>query len=305
MLPVTPGEYVTLSVWMRKSGAQTSLRLRLRCSDGTNWIATETSTTSILTSSWQRASVTLQIPAGATYLSAYGVNQTTSDAVGDVWQASGLLVEKSSVLSEYFDGVTTPDSDLTPSWSGTADASPSTLSGVQVSGATVTQSGVNVAIYSFTRRALRVMTTAPGSSNSWVAPGGDNGGLRLGMLPGRTYTALATVTLLQAQSGSGFTSPRQLRALRDGYVGLGAGASAPNLPGSYPLRITFTVPTDATSVFIRLYNGSGQGAGDVYWDELAIVEGVYTGPYLDGDMPNCVWRGTPHASRSVGYPPSA
>lgn len=36
-----------------------------------------------------------------------------------------------------------------------------------------------------------------------------------------------------------------------------------------------------------------------------MIEGVYTGPYIDGDMPGCIWRGAPHASASVGYAPAA
>jgi hypothetical protein len=51
----------------------------------------------------------------------------TSLQVGDTLDATGLLVEKSSVLGPYFDGSYSPDPDLTPSWTGTPNESASVL----------------------------------------------------------------------------------------------------------------------------------------------------------------------------------
>jgi hypothetical protein len=75
-----------------------------------------------------------------------------------------------------------------------------------------------------------------------------------------------------------------------------------NVAGTQKLRLTFTVDTWATSGFIEFFNGAYVGGGDVWWDDIMVVEGNYTGDYVDGAKPLAKWNGTADASTSVGYP---
>ena len=50
-------------------------------------------------------------------------------AAGDVWFVGDYLTERTGTIGAYFDGSTSPDPDLTPSWTGTPNASESILSG--------------------------------------------------------------------------------------------------------------------------------------------------------------------------------
>ena len=63
--------------------------------------------------------------------------------------------------------------------------------------------------------------------------------------------------------------------------------------------MTFTY--DGTTIDVAgtlsLYNGASQGNGDVWWDDLLIIEGTYTGPYFDGSTPAMVRRN--YASNSA------
>lgn len=51
-------------------------------------------------------------------------------SAGKVFLAGECCVEKTTALGDYFDGSYSPDPDLTPSWTGAENASPSVLSGV-------------------------------------------------------------------------------------------------------------------------------------------------------------------------------
>jgi len=57
---------------------------------------------------------------------------------------------------------------------------------------------------------------------------------------------------------------------------------APNTAGEYVLGGTFTTPSVFTGYnSIRLYHGGLIGAGDVWWDDVLLVEGNYTGAYFE------------------------
>lgn len=138
----------------------------------------------------------------------------------------------------------------------------------------------------------------PGVDNdSSVSVGGDSGGgLRLGMQAGRTYTVLGTIHLEAAQAGT--LHPRARRIVVHTFNGaydIPESSQAPNAAGTTELRLTFTVPADATAAWIRLYNGSSTSTDLVYWDSIMLIEGAYDGPYIDGATGG-TWAGTPDDS---------
>ncbi|GAB2702096.1 hypothetical protein BKA24_001725 [Microbacterium marinum] len=229
-------------------------------------------------------------------------------AAGDTLDAMDALVIEGDYAGEYFDGDTSPDADLVPGWAGAVGASPSALLGAQVDGIPLSSARAAVLSTAWMKRSrysVRMIPLRSDITDNHIAIGGDTGGFRLGMRPGGTYTALATMRLAGAQTGNVATNARRIRpiyrAAAGNYVELPS-AAAPNAAGQTTLRHTFTIPADATEAFLRIQMGTAAGGGDMWVDELALIAGDYPGPYIDGDIPGCVWRGTPHASSSIGYP---
>ncbi|HWH00397.1 MAG TPA: LamG-like jellyroll fold domain-containing protein [Pilimelia sp.] len=126
---------------------------------------------------------------------------------------------------------------------------------------------------------LEITPVTPSSNDTYVAVGGDNGGLRLGMQPGRTYRMTGWIFVPAA---SGLTPGYHQRGLR--IVGFHkAGASyaevaspmAGFVEGWQELSVVMSVPAGATEAFFRLYNGHQGGSGKkVYWDNLSVTEVV-------------------------------
>ena len=135
----------------------------------------------------------------------------------------------------------------------------------------------------------------------------------LGLEPGKTYTASATIMLLSAQSGSLDSGARKiLVGTNDGSTvgwNFAASPAADNAAGVTRLSVTFTIPAGET-IFLRLMNGST--GTPVWWDGLTIEEGTTTGEFFDGDTEDGTtdneshyrWTGTPHASTSEKYLPA-
>lgn len=252
---------------------------------------------------WQRVSHTFTLPSNATGLSlGIGCAGSSTDSNFVVYIDS-VLLEKSPVLGTYFDGSQTPDGDLMPSWTGTVNGSASILSGALAN--TITSNSASFISWGWSSRgstSLRIISKVS-TTDSFASIGGDINAMRLGMQPGRTYTALARIRLLAPQTSPSGTSSRLIRIYyysNGSYKNIDS-IQATNSAGETALRVTATLPPDTTQAFIRLYNGTSTDNGDVYWDEFMLVEGVYKGNYLDGDSAKSNWLGTAHASTSAGY----
>lgn len=87
-------------------------------------------------------------------------------------------------------------------------------------------------------------------------------------------------------------------------------AQAPNAVGEHRVSVTFTVPADAKTFFVRAMNGSTQDT--VRLSYVSFEEGAANGEYWDGDTPSGEtdneshyrWTGEPHASTSEKYLPA-
>lgn len=120
--------------------------------------------------------------------------------------------------------------------------------------------------------AIRVNASA--SSASWINIGGDVGGIRLGLVPGKTYVASGTLYLDAALTGSVDALARRIVA----YTRIGTGAyvttqssAAANAAGaSTRVSVTFTVPATASEAFLRLFHG--HTGGSLYWHSLRLSE---------------------------------
>lgn len=153
-------------------------------------------------------------------------------------------------------------------------------------------------------RSLQIAAPAA-AANGYVLLAGAVGGMTgkgVTFVAGQTYTLMARIRLAAAQTGALYTSARQFSV----YTSAGAFHSdqAPNAAGEYDLRLTFTVPPTATSCYVLLWNGAATGGGDVWWDNAALVAGLYDGLYFDGDRSPTArltpsWTGTVNASPSI------
>lgn len=140
---------------------------------------------------------------------------------------------------------------------------------------------------------------------------GDAGAVRAPLVAGKTYTVSGTVYIPVALTGSlhptrvGKIIVHTKSPTINGGNYVETQSSAPAATGASRVKVTFTVPADATEAFIRLYNGATNSATNaVYWDAIQIEEGVTQGLYFDGASQafanrTYAWTGTAHASTSV------
>ena len=141
------------------------------------------------------------------------------------------------------------------------------------------------------------------STDSFAAPGGDVGAMRMGMTAGKTYTMSAILripaTLTGTLDGNRATCIMAFWYVSGGYQSAKSCGGSANV-GTYPLSLTFSLPAGATEAFIRLYHGGNTGTGPVYYDSLMLTEGTTRYDYADGDMDGWIWNGTPNESSSTG-----
>lgn len=199
------------------------------------------------------------------------------------------------------------DADFATAWTGSIDGSTSNLNAVRVAAPTAGQVENNALTVQSSRgavtgRSVRVIPTGASTDSQYQISGYNVTFFQ----PGKTYTVLATLTLLQAQTGTSSVWARRITAVDSINSGANvASPQPPNAPGIYPQRITFTVPLSAAWAVVRLYAGTAQGGGDACWDDVTIIEGIYTGPGFHGATPSpdrltsVAWDGLPDQSSST------
>jgi hypothetical protein len=153
------------------------------------------------------------------------------------------------------------------------------------------------------------------SNDSYSEPFADVGSLPL--QPGTVYTLSAkvrlTVPITGAESANGARSLFVRLNGEDLVTKSTPGAQAPNTGGVHEVRVRFTTPLSLVGEnLIRFYHGGAAGSGQVWWDDVMLVQGDYSGPYFDGSLPDSPptsyegalvheyeWAGEPHASMST------
>lgn len=229
---------------------------------------------------------------GSSILRLYGGN---SVGTGDVWWDDVLVVE-GVYTGPYFDGATPlDDPDLTTAWTGTPHASTTKVQGVGVTGIWGGAGRVTIQSSQWSSSGMKSMRTIPNSNISSI--GGALISLSGLVTPGQPYTVLARLRLAAPQTGT-ITEPAR-RIWVGNTAPLAQSSQAPNVAGEHIVRMFVpSWPSAVDGVAMRFSNGATAGGGDVWWDDLLLVEGDYQGPYFDGDSPDAAWDGTPHASTS-------
>lgn len=144
-------------------------------------------------------------------------------------------------------------------------------------------------------------------TNGFLAPGGGRGDFRLGMQPGRTYTASVTFALPGVLSGP--HEPDRLSLGAYAEVGgsrdrIASSFRVPAEPGRYRAWLTFRVPEDATGAWLRIDLGTAREYGVVSLHDLCLTETPVPVPHFDGSTPadrwyTYAWSGEPGRSASI------
>lgn len=172
-LPVVSGRYVTLSAYVRTSGAWTVQAL-VQFSNGTSWITNATlgKAVSIAAGTWARVSVTTLVPDGANLASfSIRIPASVTYAVGNTIDVTGFSIEDGQ-LGDWFDGSYSPDATLAPSWQGAANASLSVLSdldsSVWITDGTTTVGAMEITACALERDLRRTVLDASNTAGSFI-----------------------------------------------------------------------------------------------------------------------------------------
>ena len=289
-IPVTEGQTITASFEVLSS-SQTTVTPRLLWSIG----ATVSASPVQMTTVYQRVSITATVPTGVTTLR---VNPLFTDMLsGTATRVCRVLIEISSTVNSYFDGSYSPDPDLTPSWTGTANASASVLTGTAVASipATALQArNISSSQWPDSGQSVRSIPSSEKSNDSFCSPGGDVGAMRLGLIAGLPTAVRARGYLPTSQTGTISNNARRIKLIYKAgaqYIQV-IGTQGPNVPGEFISQVVATLPSDSSEAFVRLCNGAFVGNGDVYWTNIIIAQAdteaealAAVQTYFDGDTP--------------------
>lgn len=300
-IPVIPGQSVTVAMdfYTTVAHGNAVMEVNFLNAEGNNAGWFKSSVFSI-SPGWSRLVGHVVAPANAVFASGRQIIVQTNVNADAEFRATNAVYTTGPYSGEYFDGNTSSDPDLVSSWLGAENVSPSIMQGMFFSGLSY---GIDVS--NGTRLVVK-SDQWPGRTSARIVPLRNSTDTFL-PLPeqllrrGQTYTVMARIYLKAPLTG-----PMDARSRTIGWhenSGAKMSPPAPNVAGEHVIRVTATRDVDSAPFWCRLYAGSSAGGGDVLVDEVVIVEGVYNGPYFDGDIPNVIWRGQPHQSASVGYPP--
>lgn len=308
---VVPGEQWTLSAYARSDVPfNTLLIVFFRDINGAavGGSFTGPPTEDTAANTWARASHTVTVPNGAVYMAMMqNVNKAGSSiAIGGekTWMTDALY-EKTSVVNQFFDPTITPPAGFGYAWEAAATSSASYMydSDLSVAWTSLVDSalseliGVGIATYNSPTTVVRGI-----QSSRWIKSGSKSlrqipfGSVRnssyteiashsdpRGLVAGQTYTFVATF-FQEAPQGFGDVSHayRSLCIVNTTLIDYDKFAQARDIAGEQEVRLVFTIPPTG-SWYLRMYNGGMFGDPSVWWDNAAIIDGVYQGEAFDGD----------------------
>ena len=250
-------------------------------------------------------------PSSTTDSLSLGIVSSWGDIATNIF-VSSPLVEIGSVVSDYFDGSYSPDPDLTPSWTGTANASASVLTAPALTGNFIV-TGASM-IFQSTQwderpTSVRLTTKNAGSNMSFFS----NFGAKMGDI------SAAAVLLHIPQDIS--DSSRIPYIYLEGSFGEQIGSPvASRQAGTYLLTVAGQQAGNYRSLYF-----CGPSGIDTYWSDAIAVKGYDTAEnalaavqtYFDGDTANkqdglvittYTWDGTAgqaSSTETVTYNPNA
>jgi hypothetical protein len=303
LYPVTAGLPYTASVYLfmpLTNSSDRSVRIELHPHTGTGYLPRMDGTLNISVPRGQWVRITASGTAPATAVSVLmRLVPTTTLALNDVMIVDGYLLEQSNTFGEYFDGNFGNSSDYDYRWAGVIGNSTSEQLVRQIVGSSASTNSAAGMSRAWDSTGVRSLLVAPNASNN-------DSHIRFsfaGLTNGATYTALVRCRLSAPLTGTLNARSRQISAWDSTFTTNADSATAPNTTGEHKLRFTFTA--NDTTMIIALHNGASVNNGFVWFDDFALVDGDYDGPYFDGySVPtnpylDYAWSGTANASTST------
>lgn len=278
--------YLGAWVWVNASGYQTRMAI-----DSVSFVALAAQT-------WVFVPNATLVAAGSNGFAQ--ISKISGNVTDDTDYAyiTGVTALAAGVPTESIWGGRAAAGDFTYAWSGTVDASTSIQTAPGVAGGSAGSGGVAVSSSDWIKSGGKSVRVIPKNSTTASYAIFSATGLTAGL----TYTIMATVRLPSPLAGTLDSNSRGFYVSGVGVPTYHAGFEPPaNEAGEKEVRGTFVA--NGTSATVYLLNGASAGNGDVWWDDLLIIEGVYTGSYFDGgstsdDMNVYTWAGVAHASTS-------
>lgn len=280
--PVTPGQNVTISYYVRPSVDRNFAALAAW--DGPATIPGNR--TLCLAGVWTRVSMTCVVPTGATQLTVL-FNTEDISSHGDYYDFDGLLIEKTNAVGSYFDGATIPAGEFSYIWTGAVNVGPSYQQAPGLPEWTVEP---DVVFWKNTNGNAFLKNKADGGAANSVSFGFAPGVLKIGEY----------VTFVVKARAVGGTAKFIPWVWGDGY-----NPSATIGTDWVVLRNSVLI-TDNIANLSRLFLTIG--AGQVEIEHILITTGTsYDDGYFDGSSPadeyfTYSWAGTPNASKSIATP---
>jgi hypothetical protein len=142
-IPVVEGQTLTASAYLKNTVGTRNLQTLIRfytTATTTTVLSTVSGTTLTNPTVWTRSSVTATAPATALWAD-IRIDTANTGAISDVFLFDSVLVETGSTVQTYFDGSYLPANTSTQifssnTWTGTANASTSTISQSEITGET-------------------------------------------------------------------------------------------------------------------------------------------------------------------------
>lgn len=292
-IPVTPGQVISVSLDVGVSSrAGQSFLAQTFFQDASNVLVGSVVRSESVTpaaGAYSRVFIeNLTVPAGAAKISwEVGIGGTGPRAINDTFRARNLLVERSPrVLPFFYGGGTSPDSDMTVAWAGTANESESVMNAVSIPGITAVR-GFLVRSQRWAKAGTYSMRLIP---DYRTLDQGNVAAVISGMPTNATH--IVTSYTLAPLTGSGAAQAGMV--LRNQNPPPGAYSQRPNVAGEFEHRFTAQEATGNIELW-----GSRYGGGDIWFDMLAVVPGEYSGPAFSGNTPGARWDGAPNASTST------
>jgi hypothetical protein len=313
MITAVPGAKQAVSGYMRASIGYRAIIQAVYYTSALTVLSTSNGTLPYtqLGEDWTPVNNVFTVPANAAFVVYKFTNSVAANAVATatIDLSGGVLIEDGQIFRTYFDA-TTPSTgefaDLTATWQGAANASPSILNGnvptfVDFPTAAVpAQTRLSSGLRPFGVR-VRPVSTITGINN-YIEPGRGYaaGIIRTGMTAGKSYTLMATIIrpndlVTSATKSAAALTVSLMYTLPDNVVYAVSSPAAPSTAGRSIVRARARIPAEATAAWIRLTAGYPQGdsgtdiTNEVIFDDVAVIEQegnssapTYDGPYFDG-----------------------
>lgn len=277
-MSATPSATYTASAWIKGTSGNPVQIAIYEYNSSDVQVGVSSSDDFQLTGSWQRIVVSRNLTSSASTIKV-AVSDTKTSNAGQVFYVDDALLEKTAFLDDYFDGET-PDADgRSYAWTGTENASTSTVtsSSVYATNLMINPSAESVATGTDIMRTNLVNNPTPvgGDGITWAVTDAGVNGIYTELYTGTSFTATTT----SQATDSTFT----LRiGTEDGINGRPEVVQA--LPYTFSVTLTSTI-NDHRAIAIDWHNTAGDIIGSTSTARIELLAGVAKRVSVTGTAP--------------------